>query len=248
VCRLLGVIATESAPLSELFAGSIEPFLDLAREHADGWGISYVTPTGRVVVAKEATPAYQSSRFDLLVKRTVSTAAILHLRLASPQFAVTKANTHPFGDTRFSFAHNGHFGPARALDPMLGLDVASARGGTDSERYFLAIRRRIGAGASPAAAIADTAHDIRILAAEWTSLNCLVLTPRALLAYADHDPQSEVSRRRGPEFFDLRYRMETGRVMVASTGWAQPADSWHRLLRRHVLEVQRDLRIILHDG
>jgi predicted glutamine amidotransferase len=248
MCRLLGVVAQSPAPLAALLDGDLEQFLGLAADHADGWGVGYAEEAGRIVVLKEAVRADISDMLRPAVKRCVTDLALLHLRLASLNLPVTAANTHPFGDSWCAFAHNGYFTPASALDATLGADgVAAVGGDTDSERYYTAIRRRIAEGADPAVAIAGAAAAIRELAAEWASLNCLLITGEALYAYADHDPDSEVVGRRGRDFFDLSYRIEPGRVVVASQGWPQPAGPWTRLPRRRVLEVtRRDLSVTVH--
>src|ERR1700722_5524182 len=98
MCRLLGVVAAKPAALSELLATELKPFAGLSCEHADGWGISYIDPHGQVITTKEPMSALRSSVFRELVDRVVTRAAILHLRLGSPEFAATMANTHPFGD------------------------------------------------------------------------------------------------------------------------------------------------------
>jgi predicted glutamine amidotransferase len=246
MCRLLGIVAARPAPLPELLAAELEPFAELACEHADGWGISYVNGHGRVVTTKEPVSALKSELFSPLVKRVVTNAAILHLRLRSPGSIAAVANTHPFGDSHGSFAHNGAFIPTAALDGTLGDGTVTAGGDTDSERFYLAVRRRIDAGTDPAAAIAAAAGDIRLLADHWESANCLFLTRQGLYAYADHSADSAVIKRRGEGFFDLRWLAEPDRVVVASTGWPQPLDRWQRLAERQVLEVSRELTLTLH--
>lgn len=76
-----------------------------------------------------------------------------------------------------------------------------------------------------------------------------MLTREALYAYCDHDPASEVIGRRGPDFFDLRYRAEADQVVVSSTGWPQPEADWTRLESRSVLRIsRRDLSISIYQG
>ena len=248
MCRLLGVVAADPAPLAELLAHELEPFLELACEHADGWGLSYIDASGIVVTRKEPAPGNKSDLLRRLVDRVVTDAAVLHLRMASPNLAVTSANTHPFGDTKYGFCHNGAFAPADILDPVIDVHASAATGDTDSERYYLAVRGRIDAGAAPPAAIAAAAADIRALATQWESLNCLLLGRQALYAYADPNPRSEVLKRRGPGFFDLMYQVGPGKVVVASTGWSQPTGHWQQLPERQVLEVRRGLCLALHSN
>jgi predicted glutamine amidotransferase len=247
MCRLLGVVAERPAPLSELLADELDPFIELACEHSDGWGISYLGPDRLIVTVKEPVSALKSTVLKPLTARIVTSAAIVHLRMGSPGSAVSPANTHPFGDASCAFAHNGQFTPPGALDPTLGEDLAQAQGDTDSERYYLAVRRRMNAGTGPAAAIAAAATDIRTLATGWVSTNCLLLTPDALYAHADHSLDSEVIRRRGPDFFDLRTMTAPGRLLVASTGWPQPPGQWCRLPDQQVFEISPDLALTVHD-
>jgi predicted glutamine amidotransferase len=176
----------------------------------------------------------------------VTSAAIFHLRMASPGHLVMPSNTHPFGDRRYAFAHNGHFIPPSALDGILDETLAEACGDTDSERYYLAIRRRIDAGTDPAAAIAAAAMDVRTFADQWESTNCLLLTSHSLYAQADHATSQEVIKDRGPDFFTLRYLTEARRIVVASTGWPQSPDRWSALPARQVLEVRSDLTLTVH--
>ncbi|MFJ2095459.1 class II glutamine amidotransferase [Streptomyces sp. NPDC087901] len=250
MCRLLGVVSRQTAPLSDLLAEDITQFLSLAYEHGDGWGIASLAPDGTVTSVKEPVPAGTSDRIQDAMRTTTTDAAILHLRMASPGLTLRPGNTHPFGDTHVAFAHNGDFSPASCLDDVIGDDLlAGAEGGTDSERFYLAVRRRIGEGLEPPKAILATAADIGALATRFASLNCLLLTPAALYAYTAHDPYSDVIRRRGKDFFALNYRRSSDSIIIASTGWPQPAPLWSRLPEGQVLEIRRDdLSTVMHRG
>ncbi|MFB7780981.1 class II glutamine amidotransferase [Streptomyces bauhiniae] len=238
MCRLIGAVSRHPDTIRDLFADDLEPFLDLACEHGDGWGMAVRTPDATVESVKEPEPAY-GERLRPLLDTSTTDAVLLHLRMASPGFPVSGSNTHPFGDSDMAFAHNGDFSPADALDEVIGSDLlASAGGETDSERFYLAVRRRVDDGVDPAKAIIQAAQDIRALASRFVSLNCLLLTAGGLYAYTEHDPHSEVIGRRGAGYFGLRYRTtEDGRVIVASTGWHQPEPEWEALPERHVLEL-----------
>ncbi|MFC4330551.1 class II glutamine amidotransferase [Streptomyces andamanensis] len=248
MCRLLGVVSRAAAPLSSLLAEDITPFLALACEHGDGWGIASLTADGTVAAAKEPAAADRSERFLPTLCGTRTDAALLHLRMASPGLPVRAENTHPFGDTVVGFAHNGDFTPVTCLDEVIGEErLARAEGRTDSERFYLATRRRIDASMTPPRALLATAADIRARATSSASLNCLLLTPRALYAYAAHDPGSDVVRRRGEDFFALKYRRSADRVVIASTGWPQASPRWTTVPEGQVLEIRRhDLSTVLH--
>jgi predicted glutamine amidotransferase len=250
MCRLLGVVARERVPLKESLAEDLSPFLAMACEHSAGWGIASVTPEDDIASVKEPERADTSERFDRAVRELTTDAALLHLRLASPQFPVVVENTHPFGDQRIAFAHNGDFSPADCLDPVIGGELlATAEGDTDSERFYLGIRLRINDGMEPPKAIMAAAADVRTLAKSFASLNCLLLTPDALYAYTAYDPRCEVIRRRGAGFFALNYRTDVDALVIASTGWVQNQPAWSTLPEGHVLEIRRgDLATVVHVG
>ncbi len=240
MCRLMGVVARRPQPLGDLFAADLAPFLALACEHSHGWGAAFPTGHGTVGSVKEPVRADESARFRSVLAGRDCDAALLHLRMASPQFPVTAGNTHPFGDERMAFVHNGDFHSPGCLDDVIGAPaLGAAEGDTDSERFYLAVRRRIDDGVRPPEAIAETAALIRGRAARFASLNCMLLTPEAVYAYTAHDPHSEVVGRRGPGYFALSYRVDDDKVLVASEGWPQDPPRWSVLPEGHVLEVAR---------
>ncbi|MFI5753044.1 class II glutamine amidotransferase [Streptomyces sp. NPDC051644] len=253
MCRFIGVVAQDAAPVSTLLAEELGPFLSLACEHGDGWGLAFhATGEGdggkegsatagadEVHMIKEPFRADASPNLGPVLDSCVTDAAVLHLRMASQNFPVISANTHPFGDRRAAFVHNGDFTPSNCLDGTIGTDLlATAKGRTDSERLFLAVRRCLDDGMDPVKALIQTAADVKSRAAGYASLNCALLTPSSLFVYAEHDPHSEVIGRRGPDFFDLCYRQDDFKVVVASTGWTQ-TEGWEPIPSGHVLEVPR---------
>ncbi|GAA4806728.1 class II glutamine amidotransferase [Streptomyces ziwulingensis] len=239
MCRLIGAVSRQPAAVRDLYADDLAPFLDLAEEHGDGWGLAVRVPNGTVQAVKEPERAHDGLRLRSLLDTSTTDAALLHLRMASPGLPVSAANTHPFGDREMAFAHNGDFAPVGVLDTVIGPDLlATADGETDSERFYLAVRRRTDDGLDPVKALIQAADDIRSSADRFASLNCLLLTAAGLYAYTEHDPRSEVISRRGEGYFGLHYRTTPdGRAVVASTGWAQPGPEWSALPERHVLEM-----------
>ncbi|MFJ2008308.1 class II glutamine amidotransferase [Streptomyces chartreusis] len=241
MCRLLGVVTRTPQPLADALGALSGPFTELGREHRDGWGIAaWAGLDTHPRIVKDTEAAVTSRHWDGALADTRSDAALLHLRLASAGLPVVPGNTHPFTAGTLAFAHNGFFSPADALDELIDADLlAAAAGNTDSERYFLRVltllRQRDCTGA-----LSQAAADIRARAS-FAALNCLLLTEQALYAYADEDPDSEVSRRRGPDFFRLRYRTGEDRVIVASSGVPQPDGEWSVLPYRHVLEIRRSI-------
>jgi predicted glutamine amidotransferase len=249
MCRLLGVVADSPAPLGELLAEDLDPFLQLACEHEDGWGIALRTPEGGIRILKGTDRADTDAVLRRHLEEVVTDEAFVHLRMASPNLAVTMANTHPFGDEKTAFGHNGDFFPINVLDGLHPFERPPAPGGdTDSERYYLTVRHRLDEGVPPEVALRRTAADIRHRADRFASLNCMLLTPDGLYAYSEHHPDSDVVRRRGPDYFGLSYREASGRTLVASQGWPQPAPSWQAIAERHVLRIGLGDRALTVSG
>ncbi|QKZ23424.1 class II glutamine amidotransferase [Streptomyces chartreusis] len=247
MCRLMGVVTRAPLPLTEALSDLAAPFTELSREHRDGWGIAAWPGQGTGLhIVKDTEPAFDTRRWDHTLMGTLTDTALLHLRLASPDLPVVSGNTHPFTVGTLAFAHNGFFTPYDALDELIDADLlAGAAGNTDSERYFLRVLTLL-REENPVDALAHAAAEIRARTS-FASLNCLLLTEQALYAYSDEDPDSEVSRRRGPDFFQLRYRVDEDRVVVASSGVPQPDGDWHVLPYRRVLEIHRSsLRVSVH--
>jgi predicted glutamine amidotransferase len=249
VCRLLGVVADRPAPVTSLLGDDLQPFLDLACEHKDGWGLGHLGPDGLIRIDKGTERADGDDRLMQRLRRCHTTMAVLHLRMASPRFAVELGNTHPFGDGRAAFAHNGDISPAECLDPLIAPELlAGVKGGTDSERYYLAVRSRLDLGDTEEQAITTVTGQIRRRAGAVMSLNCLLLTPSGLFAYAEHDPGSEVMARRGSGFFGLSYRHGPDRTVIASQGWPQPRPHWQDVPEQKVLSVRTGPRTIRVQG
>ncbi|MFC8526116.1 class II glutamine amidotransferase [Nocardia sp. NPDC057227] len=245
MCRLLGVVMHAPRPLTDALSGLLEPFTALSHEHADGWGVA-ARRNHELVVARGTEPAHASPGYRAALAGPAD-AALLHLRLASPDSPIRPENTHPFTAGVLAFAHNGFFTPGDALDDLIAPELlAGASGDTDSERFFLRVLTRLRSGErDPADAIARTAAEIRVRAA-FASFNCLLLTEDALYAYTEEDPESEVSRRRGPDFFRMYYRTGASGTVVASSGIGAGPD-WQVLPPRAVLEIRRyHRRISVH--
>ncbi|NEB05364.1 class II glutamine amidotransferase [Streptomyces sp. SID13726] len=241
MCRLLGVVTRTPLLLTTALGDLAAPFTELSREHGDGWGIAARPGDGDAgpLIVKGTGRASDDELWDRALGGTLADAALLHLRMASPGLPVVAENTHPFAADGLAFAHNGFFSPYDALDELIdpGL-LAGAGGSTDSERYFLRVLTLL-RDKGPVDALAQAAEDIRARSS-FASLNCLLLTGQALYAYSDEDPESEVSRRRGPDFFRLRYRADGERVVVASSGVpAAEGEGWGVLPYREVLEIRR---------
>jgi predicted glutamine amidotransferase len=241
MCRLLGIVSRTTAPLAVQLQDELPAFLGLSAEHDDGWGIGWVDRDGQMDIRKEPEQASEDARFAGAVASTATDAAVLHIRQASPGMPLTCTNTHPFMADGLCFAHNGYAWTAETMDALVR-ECGAPRpvGDTDSERYLSLVRAGLREHAAPDA--------LRLAAqritdrASTTSLNCLMLIPRALYALAwwhaptiRAQPDGETERD-----YRLWYRVDADRVVVASAGMQASGADWQELPDRCVLEVRRD--------
>jgi hypothetical protein len=78
------------------------------------------------------------------------------------------------------------------------------------------------------------------------SANFLLLTPDALYAVCDFDPQSELAQKE-PDYFSLKYRITDDAVLIGSTGLQQD-EAWKTLENGQMLLVNRGkLRVTVID-
>jgi predicted glutamine amidotransferase len=234
MCRLLGWATTAPTTLAELLGTELADFTELSTKHGDGWGIARSTRRG-VSVRKRPDSARTSTRFAREAGRRRSDLGLAHLRWATLGLGVGQDNTHPFTDGRVAFAHNGSIRPPAALDEFLS-DRSQRRrqGTTDSERYFLAVAQLLRDGAAPEEALRGCADGIAATA-EFTSLNCLLLTPEKLYALCRYDPAGRWEDD-DPDYYRLRYRVSPAAVVVASSGWGH---DWRELGNGDLLVVGR---------
>jgi predicted glutamine amidotransferase len=246
MCRLLGVVSTEPAPLTESLAEELGPFSQLSSVHCDGWGVAAWDAADDLVVTKHYGPALDEPGLLAECGRISTDAALLHLRKASVGLPVSLANTHPFAAGSVAFAHNGFFPPGGRIDELLvELDAGPPVGETDSERYFkivLALMRTNG----PVAALIQAGSMISERV-DVVSLNALMLTNQALYAVTRYNVPREPEEDADPASYELRFRVSERGVVVASSGWEQPSPSWELLAQGTVLEIRRhDLGVSVH--
>ncbi len=234
MCRLLGTVSRAPVTLDQVLGNERGAFLALAAQHGDGWGHAWTGPDG-LQVRKEPDSALASRELADLAAGQASESALTHLRWATLGLSVRSANTHPFTGNGAAFAHNGSVSPPEALEELIAPQLRQQRqGDTDSERYFLAVLSRLDEGATPAEALATTVTDVLASGAAVHSLNCMLLTPEALLAVCCYDPGSYDD----PEYYPLLHRRTGETVVVASTGWTQSV-GWSTLGNGQLMAVER---------
>jgi predicted glutamine amidotransferase len=233
MCRLLGFVAAHETTPADALADQLPAFTAMSAEHASGWGLAWCEGTD-VRTVREPVPALKSEAYRAALRHTATDAGVLHIRLGSPGMAVEPANTHPFLCDGTAFAHNGFVGAPDLIAPRVDKDLL-ARGGTDSEQYFLAVLTATRRGATPERALLDTARTL-LETEGTTSANAMLLTRDALYAVCAFNQGCEPAGR-DPDYYALRFRQGADAVVVGSTGVPQPG--WTTLAVGHVLTVDR---------
>jgi predicted glutamine amidotransferase len=117
-----------------------------AADNPDGWGLAW-QENGTFRLAKEPTPAHQSTLFAQLSGSTHSNLIIAHVRKASFPPVINMRNTHPFQSVccgkEWVFAHNGMVPDIVGIESSVDNPVCHPAGGTDSEYAFCHLLGRI---------------------------------------------------------------------------------------------------------
>lgn len=152
------------------------------------------------------------------------------LPLAEPS-----GDCHPHYD-QFAFAHNGALSPKEGIEALIAPHYRERIAGTtDSERHFLAL---LSAWEHFPPLEAFRVHLATLHGhLQSTSLNCLLLTPEALYAVCDFDPNAPLAQQE-PDYFHLQYRITPEAVIVGSTGLGQ-GEGWKTLKNGQILIVER---------
>lgn len=234
MCRLLGYAAPAETTFSEIVGEGFEDFVAMSDEHKHGWGIASVDRSGEVSRTVDLERAVASTTF-VDVKDRAADSGLLHLRLASKGLTVDIKNNHPFVDGTYSFMHNGTIRPASAVEAFIDPEFANrAQGSTDSERYFYAILSEIkkhGLADGLRSAVTKISDNC-----EFSSINCMLLTPDYLIAACEYN-ESDQSEWTVNSHYELRYRADQSGVVISSTGWGH--DDWSVLANHQVLVVDR---------
>jgi predicted glutamine amidotransferase len=256
MCRLLGWAARRPMTVADaLGRAELAGFTALSRQHADGWGMAWWPPEVRSIgpppVERSTTCAADDPRFAELTTSAATDAGFVHLRWATPGLPIIAANTHPFVHGSMAFAHNGAIHPINRTTELVPAGWESQLAGTtDSERYFLSIVARLSQGETVAQAVAEV---VRRIFDDFspTSLNAMVLTPDTLQVISAHDPSrvpmmgessggASSSTEPDTTFYEISYRADATSVVVASSGFPQPADDgWQRLANMTLLRIDR---------
>lgn len=244
MCRLLGYVTAQQTSLVDVLGrDDFERFTALTQVHSDGWGMAWHRALGDETEAVSSPRnASVDPQYTALAEQALGCCGLVHLRWATGGLPVSAANTHPFTDSGYAFAHNGHVAPIAHLEAQLS---ASSRdkliGDTDSERYFRLIMQCIEDAAGDEADGVTRALEILVREFPNSSLNALLLTPSKLFAiHINSRVDSPVDSLRelfesveampashATEYYAMDYRITVDAVHVISSG--VDADGWTRI-------------------
>jgi predicted glutamine amidotransferase len=159
MCRMLGIAA--STPLSprELLCEAPRSLRELAREHADGWGIALLDREHGWTIDRGTASAAICEQFARLADRKTQ-LLIAHIRKATVG-PLSLSNTHPFQREGFVFAHNGTLKDLPSITARCSAArLAEVRGDTDSERLFAFLLTRIDELGDIERGVALAVHDL----------------------------------------------------------------------------------------
>jgi len=231
VCRFLAYVGPETSlaslllqPPHSLLRQSYEPrFQRRGRVNADGFGIGWYDPAVRPEPAlyRRATPIWSDRSLESMAGVIRTGAVVASVRDATPPSPVQEANTGPFADGPWLFAHNGEVtgyatgGRARLLGEVSEHRAAGMVGTADSELVFALVLDRLDAGAAPAEALEQAVATV--LATTGGRLTMVVCDGARLAATACGDSL---------------YVHEGKGLVVASepydddAGWREVPDGW----------------------
>ncbi len=236
MCRLLGYSSTTATTFNEAVGNNFEGFVNLSKDHCDGWGIA-TTDNHKSDLYKEPLAANKSEHFSEQLASHKSNAALLHLRWATEGMPVTENNTHPFTYQNITFIHNGSITPPTALDPLIDKKYLSlAKGTTDSERYFLYLLTQIekhGFVEGVKAGLTYIKNNC-----SYSAINMMIINDTTFMAACIYNQDKIPNKfKDSPDYYHLKYTKKDGQVVVASSGWNQ--EGWSDLPNGSVLVVER---------
>jgi predicted glutamine amidotransferase len=226
MCRMLGIVASETTDFRFCLHEAPRSLHCLSREHPDGWGIAvYASNESGWSVQKQAACAGDDDRFVDVAASSTGHSMVAHIRKRTVG-PIGVENTHPFRRGRWVFAHNGTIQDLPALRKRTSpARIAEIRGATDSELFFaylLAFIDAEGGGAeeaSPAAveaALARASVELRA-SPSFSASNFLLSNGRELYAFRRGRSLFALERKPGDAVRPSRRSSETGATI--ETRW-----------------------------
>ena len=146
VCRLLAIAASQLVRFRSHLCDAPRSLMRLSTDHPHGWGMAHAKGPGRWAVRRSAMAAFEDGEFESTACGTRGRILVAHVRQRTIG-AVTVANTHPFKNGAWIFAHNGTISDVSFLyRNSSAVRLAQVVGDTDSELLFAFLLTRLDGG------------------------------------------------------------------------------------------------------
>jgi glutamine amidotransferase len=147
--------------------------------NADGFGVGWYSPLRRDPARyRRAQPIWTDASFASIAGVVETSCLLAAVRDATPGMPVEESATAPFTADRWLFSHNGRVDGWTSLLP----DGTVLEAATDSALLWTLVLARLRSGASPGAALAETAR--AVLGRASARLNLLLTDGTAIAATA----------------------------------------------------------------
>jgi predicted glutamine amidotransferase len=238
MCRLLAYASPHDHAIADLLSeDELAEFSALSKLHGDGWGMAWVPGNDRGFEAqlgstRSASRAIDDPLYQVFAASPMGRAGLAHIRWATPGYAVTEQNSHPFTIGPWAFAHNGNIEHSERIEALLShRSKALLEHDTDSKRYFLLVLQRIEELGDPIAGVRRALADIPELC-ELGTLNAVLLSDELLVAIqaqgATPAPIEWLAKSAGgaerlpaghdESYYKLRFSQRGSSLVISSTG------------------------------
>ncbi|MFZ0699904.1 MAG: class II glutamine amidotransferase [Thermoplasmata archaeon] len=270
MCRLFTQLTVSDRPAHAWLLDSERSLLRQSNAspetaQADGWGIAWYEPDGRIRLEKGVEGAFAPSErahFERASREARGTLIVGHLRHASNPLGLPREkllaleNSQPFHDAKDIFAHNGAIPLPNETRPYLGRYSANVRGVNDSEVLFWLLAHHVEGSGNPLEAYARTVEDlVRVWEANgrpgnapYSGLNVLFARgPDELWAFCHWKGEVGCGLLASDRpYYEMTYREEPGQLIVGSepfdgrVGWTNLANGRYLAARRegHRLRIR----------
>lgn len=214
MCRLLGVVSSETTDFRFSLHEAPKSLAVLSAEHADGWGLAVHGRLGWDV-HRNPVRAGDCDRFKELAAKARGEILLAHIRKRTVG-PIGEENTHPFRRGKYVFAHNGTI---TAIDSFVASDErrAEIKGDTDSERFFAWLLTHVDAMGDIDRALIH-AVDVATKRPDLGAANFLFSNGKALWAFRSGRTLHTLERRPGDPVKVTRHAHETDAEL--ETSWS----------------------------
>jgi len=248
MCRLFGLIANKEVDIKFSILEAKNHFKKQGKNNPHGWGIGYYK-NSEPKVEKYGESAFDSNKFDELVKEIKSKIFIAHVRYASSGSPHCDRKAHPFVYKNWIFAHNGTIDKERTLKlliPPYNQNFTSEP--IDSEVYFRFLIQCIEKGNDVSKGVCSVAKEVTKNA---TGANFVLSDGRILCAfrygkdlyYLRREPASLTMTSKETQALIGSKTLLKEKAFLISTEKLTENESWKEIENGRLLIIDENLHI-----